>query len=234
MQPLHRAPPGQTPPMAWAALALVLVLMVPAGPPPTQLLMEPAGAQSRRAVVLSIGDGDTIRVREGDRTLTVRLACIDAPESAQSPYGVAARRYLQQRLRGGQEVMLQPKTIDRYGRIVAEVISDININLVMVEDGLAFAYRRYLAACDAKEYLEAEFRASRHRYGVWQVEGGITRPWDFRRGPGGAVIPDGTTPGGHRYRCREIGSHARAQQLLRQGHTYLDGNGDGEACEGLP
>ena len=222
--------------MAWAALALLLGLTVPLTPPLTQPLMAGASVQSQRAVVLSIGDGDTIRVREGDRAITVRLACIDAPETAQGHYGVAARRYLQQRLGIGQEVTLQPKTIDRYGRTVAEVISDININinLVMVEDGQAFAYRRYLAACDARQYLEAEFRASRHRYGVWQVEGGITRPWDFRRGPGAAVIPDGTTAGGHRYRCREIGSHARAQQLLRQGHTYLDGNGDGEACEGLP
>ena len=220
--------------MAWDLLVLLLGLVAPLTPPLTLALIQPASAQPQRAVVLSIGDGDTIRVRQGNRAFTVRLACIDAPETAQSPYGVAARRYLQQRLRIGQEVTLQPKTIDRYGRTVAEVISDININLVMVEDGQAFAYRRYLAACDAREYLEAEYRASRHRYGVWQVEGGITRPWDFRRGPGGAVIPDGTTPGGHRYRCREIGSHARAQQLLRQGHTYLDGNGDGEACEELP
>jgi len=220
--------------MAWAVLVLLLGLVAPLTPPVTLALIQPASSQPQRAVVLSIGDGDTIRVRQGNRAFTVRLACIDAPETAQSPYGVAARRYLQQRLRIGQEVTLQHKTIDRYGRTVAEVISDININLVMVEDGQAFAYRRYLAACDAREYLEAEYRASRHRYGVWQVEGGITRPWDFRRGPGGAVIPDGTTPGGHRYRCREIGSHARAQQLLRQGHTYLDGNGDGEACEGLP
>ena len=220
--------------MARAALALLLGLMVPLTLPLAPHLMAPATALSRRAVVLSIGDGDTIRVREGARALTVRLACIDAPETTQSPYGVAARRYLQQRLRIGQEVSIQPKTIDRYGRIVAEVISDININLVMVEDGLAFAYRRYLAACDAREYLEAEFRASRHRYGVWQVEGGITRPWDFRRGRGAAVITDGTTPGGHRYPCRVIGSHARAQQLLHQGYTDLDGNGDGKACEGSP
>ena len=39
--------------------------------------------------------------------------------------------------------------------------------------------------------------------------------------------------GGHRYRCREIGSYARAQELLRQGHTDLDGNGNEEACESL-
>jgi len=36
-----------------------------------------------------------------------------------------------------------------------------------------------------------------------------------------------------RLRCKEIGSYARAQELLRQGHGYLDGDGDGEACESL-
>jgi hypothetical protein len=138
-----------------------------------------------------------------------------------------------QRLPRGRQVSIQPYTTDRYGRTVAEVTSDINVNLALVEDGQAFAYRQYLGGCDAKEYLDAEYRASRHRYGVWQVEGGITRPWDFRRGRRNAVIPDGTTRGGRRYRCQEIGSYARAQELLRQGHTYLDSNGDGEACESL-
>ena len=186
-----------------------------------------------RATVLSVGDGDTLRVQAGGGSITIRLACIDAPETAQAPWGQQSRAYLMQRLPRGREVTIQPHSTDRYGRTVAEVISDINVNLVMVEDGQAFAYRRYLSGCDAKEYLDAEFRASRHRYGVWQQEGGITRPWDFRRSRTAAVIPDGTTPGGRRYRCKEIGSYARAQELLRQGHTYLDSNGDGEACESL-
>jgi len=212
-------PPVQTPAMVrWFLLGVALWASV-AWPAEVQ-------SQSVRATVLSIGDGDTIRVRQADRALTVRLACIDAPETAQSPWGQQARRYLQQRLPIG-------KTTDRYGRTVAEVISDINLNLVMVEDGQAFAYRQYLGGCNAKEYLDAEVRASRHRYGVWQVEGGITRPWDFRRSPRGRSISDGTTPGGRRYRCSEIGAYDRAQELLRQGHSYLDGNGDGEACESL-
>jgi len=219
-------PPVQTPAMVrWFLLGVTLWASV----------AWPAEVQSRsvRATVLSIGDGDTIRVRQAGRDLTVRLACIDAPETAQSPWGQQARRYLQQRLPIGREVTLEVKTTDRYGRTVAEVISDINLNLVMVEDGQAFAYRQYLGGCDAKEYLDAEVRASRHRYGVWQVEGGITRPWDFRRSPRGRSIGDGSTPGGRRYRCSEIGSYDRAQELLRQGHSYLDGNGDGEACESL-
>ena len=38
---------------------------------------------------------------------------------------------------------------------------------------------------------------------------------------------------GHRYKCKEIGSYARAQVLLKEGHTYLDKNGDGIACKSL-
>ncbi len=188
-----------------------------------------------RATVLSIGDGDTIRVQQAQQRLTIRLACIDAPEMAQAPHGVNARRYLQSRLRLGSSVTLRPQTVDRFGRTVAEVIGDVNLNLALVEDGMAFAYRPYLAQCNAKEYLDAEFRASRSRFGVWRVPGGITRPWDFRRGRTSGRAGSGTEsiPGGRRYRCSEIGSFARAQELVRQGHTYLDGNGDGVACESL-
>jgi endonuclease YncB( thermonuclease family) len=233
---------------------LLTALLLVSSPVPSAAL-----PQSSAATVVSIGDGDTIRVRQAGRLVTVRLACIDAPEMAQAPYGAQARRYLQTRLPIGSKVRLIPKTTDRYGRTVAEVIGGVNLNLALVEDGLAFAYRQYLAGCDAKQYLDAEYRASRKRYGVWQVPGGITRPWDFRRGrrttqPSGAGAAESssqkpapwatttplpatgaTTPsaGGRRYRCREIGSYALAQELLRQGHTYLDGNGDGEACESL-
>jgi endonuclease YncB( thermonuclease family) len=218
--------PVQTPAMARKFLLGVVALAALAWP-------SEVVAQGVKATVLSIGDGDTIRVRQAGKALTVRLACIDAPETAQSPYGQQARTYLQQRLPIGREVSLDIKTTDRYGRSVAEVFSESNINLALVEDGQAFAYRQYLGGCDAKAYLEAEDRASRARLGVWQVPGGITRPWDFRRGRRSAVIPDGTTPGGRRYRCSEISSYPKAQELLRQGHSYLDGNHDGEACEML-
>ncbi len=167
------------------AVALVLVPMV---------LAPACAAPGPEATVISVGDGDTIRVRMNGKPITVRLACIDAPEMAQRPYGQNARQYLQQRLPVGSTVTLDEKTTDRYGRLVAEVFKDININLVQVEDGQAFAYGQYLSSCNTKEYLGADDRASRRRYGVWQVEGGITRPWDFRRqrrgvAPGGGAMP---------------------------------------------
>ena len=37
-------------------------------------------------------------MRQAGKSLTVRLACIDAPESAQAPFGQKSRQYLQQRL----------------------------------------------------------------------------------------------------------------------------------------
>jgi endonuclease YncB( thermonuclease family) len=210
-------------------------LLLAAAMAPMEVSPAAAAGPEVRATVLSIGDGDTIRVQQGGKRITIRLACIDAPEMAQAPDGANARRYLQSRLRLGSSVTLRPQTVDRFGRTVAEVIGEVNLNLALVEDGMAFAYRWYLGQCNAKEYLDAEFRASRSRFGVWRVSGGITRPWDFRRGrsSGRSAGAAGSIPGGRRYRCSEIGSFARAQELLRQSHTYLDGNGDGVACESL-
>jgi hypothetical protein len=53
------------------------------------------------ATVLTIGDGDTLRVKQGGRTITVGLACIDAPEIARRPHAPRAREYLQLRRRPG-------------------------------------------------------------------------------------------------------------------------------------
>lgn len=39
--------------------------------------------------------------------------------------------------------------------------------------------------------------------------------------------------GEQRFTCKQIGSFARAQELLKQGHSYLDRDGDGVACESL-
>ena len=44
---------------------------------------------------------------------------------------------------------------------------------------------------------------------------------------------EGLAPGGRLYRCSEISPYAKAQELLRQGHSYLDGDGNGKACEAL-
>ena len=184
------------------------------------------------ATVVSVGDGDTIRVSEGSRRLTIRLACIDAPEASQRPWGPRSTAFLKQLTPVGSEVTLRVGTTDRYGRTVAELVNRRgNVNQLMVEAGQAFAYRRYLRQCDTQRYLQLENEAQRQGTGVWSVgPSGITRPWDYRRGRSSSSSSSGSP---RKYRCKDIGSWRQAQQLLAEGHRYLDGDGDGEACESL-
>jgi endonuclease YncB( thermonuclease family) len=196
------------------------------------LLAAPAHAAS----VLSIGDGDTITVTEGSKRIKVRLACIDAPETSQSPYGMKARKKLQGLLPIGSQVTLRTKATDRYGRSVSEVLRGaININQSLVGSGNAFVYWQYISGCDRQTYSRLENDARLKRLGIWLVPNGIQRPWDYRRSRRGGSSTSsgggGTTSG--KYRCKEIGSWNKAQVLLKQGHTYLDRDGDGEACESL-
>jgi endonuclease YncB( thermonuclease family) len=210
----------------------------------------PFAQAAMAATVLSIGDGDTISVLERGQKLKVRLACIDAPETAQSPFGVASRNQLKALLPVGSTVSLRVQAVDRYGRSVAEVIGNKGmVNLAMVQSGQAFVYRQYLGRCDRGAYLAAERQAQAKRLGVWAVPGGMTRPWDFRHGGAGhrsagalpaaassiapVSRPQAAQPSGANFTCKQIGSFARAQELLRQGHSYLDRNGDGVACESL-
>ena len=131
------------------------------------------------AVVLSIGDGDTMRVIDpAGQRVTVRLACIDAPEARQ-PGGAEARAFLAVLAPVGSAVTVRPHSADRYRRLVAEVGE---VNSAMVAGGQAFAYRRYLTRCDRRAYLAAEAAAQRERLGVWATPGGGVRPWDWRRG----------------------------------------------------
>ena len=189
---------------------------------------------AQASTVLSIGDGDTISVTEKNQRIKVRLACIDAPETSQTPYGMEARKALQGLLPIGSEVTLKIKATDRYGRSVAEVLKGrTNINQSLLGSGNAFVYWQYISGCDRQTYSRLENNARLRKFGVWAVPDGIQRPWDYRRSRKAVNASTTNESNSGRYRCKEIGSWSRAQDLLKQGHTYLDRDGDGEACESL-
>ena len=131
--------------------------------------------------LLSVGDGDTIRIK--DRTgakVTIRLACIDAPETSQGSSGKWSTKTLKGMLQG-KSISLKPKVKDRYGRLVAEIyVGSSNINLQMVQEGAAFSYRKYLKQCDLDAYLNAESLAKREKHGVWGPYK-TQLPWQYRR-----------------------------------------------------
>ena len=84
-----------------------------------------------------------LRLREGSRTVNVRLACIDAPESSQAPFGSQARQQLQALAPVGSSVELRIQATDRYGRSVAEIArGGRNLNQALVASGVAFGTGR--------------------------------------------------------------------------------------------
>jgi micrococcal nuclease len=147
-------------------------------PAPRRPAAAPAAGQVE---LVSVGNGDTIRVKgRNGQPVTVRLACIDAPETAQGVFGAQATATLRQ-LVAAAPLELRPQTTDRYGRTVAEVIAGgQNVNLEMVPAGAAFVYRQYLRDCDGAAYEAAEQQAQQYRQGVWRWNQQPERPWNFR------------------------------------------------------
>lgn len=146
------------------------------------LLLVLVPIQGLAATVPSIGDGDTITVIDRCELLHVGFACIDAPETAQIPFGGASRRTLQDPAPLGIEVTLRIKSVDRYGRTVAEVShGQSNLGRAMVAAGQAFVYGSYADGCDREAYARLENDARRRRLGIWSEPGGLQRPWSFRK-----------------------------------------------------
>ena len=112
-----------------------------------------ATAQSRTtAEVVSTGDGDTLTVKDDGEQFTVRLSCIDAPESTQRG-GQASADRLKQLLPQGTNVELRTMEEDRYGRTIAEAYKNgASVNLQLVQEGQAVVYDKYLDACESRQH----------------------------------------------------------------------------------
>lgn len=120
------------------------------------------------AKVVKVNDGDSIEVQLDSGPARVRLSAVDTPEYDQ-PYGDKSSAALKALLPLGSPVELEVVTQDSFRRLVAVVwkidgTERTNVNEVMLREGHAWAYRRYMREarfCD----LEAEARDNRR--GLW-------------------------------------------------------------------
>ncbi|MFB2836580.1 thermonuclease family protein [Floridanema evergladense] len=171
-------------------LLIPALLILALQPLPTLAQFQP-NQQNALFTIVSVGDGDTIRVKQNNQTITVRLGCIDAPELAQKPWGERSKYRLGQFLPAGQSVRLRKIDTDRYGRTVAEVFKDDrSINLQMVREGYAVIYPEYFGGCAAtrNQYLQAEAGAKQNRLALWSQPNPVM-PWAFRRQPNRPTTP---------------------------------------------
>lgn len=126
--------------------------------------------------VVSISDGDTIKVLKDGKQVRIRLAAIDCPEKGQ-PYGQKAKQFTSAMV-AGKIVKVWETDIDRYGRIVGFVfIGDKNLNKELLSAGLAWHYKKY-SRDPALAKLEFEARSAKR--GLW-AEPDPVAPWEWRR-----------------------------------------------------
>jgi len=126
--------------------------------------------------VVSVTDGDTIKVLKDGKQVKIRLASIDCPEKGQ-PYGNAAKKFTAD-LVAGKVVKIWPTDTDRYGRTVAFVfVGDTDVNKELLKAGLAWHYKKYSRD---PELAMLEFEARSKKVGLWKEPDPVP-PWKWRR-----------------------------------------------------
>ena len=147
--------------------------------------------QHLRVTKIKVGkvqDGDTIVSDAGER---IRFFGIDAPETfpVAQAYGEEAKK------RVLQLITDQNKTVhllavnggsntDKYRRSIRVVFvdKDVDVNLLLLKEGLAWAYRRYLKGTEFEEsYIAAEEEAKREGRGLWGAKETPINPELFRQ-----------------------------------------------------
>lgn len=127
--------------------------------------------------VVSVVDGDTIKVNMNGTTETLRLIGIDTPESVHPTkpvecFGIEASNRAKELL-NGKRVKLEADPSqgerDKYGRLLFYVIMEdgTNFNKKMISDGYAYEYTYNTPYKYQAEFKQAQINAETNKRGLW-------------------------------------------------------------------
>lgn len=175
--PTSRARPAPPPRRVTAALVAAALVGVVAGLPGCSLIGGGDPGPPGTGVVVEVTDGDTVVLRLGRRTESVRLLGIDTPETVKpgAPvdcYGPEASARTKALLPAGTTVRVtrDVEARDRFDRLLAYVVrarDGLFVNLSLVEHG--YARTLSIAPNDAHraELAAASARARAAGRGLW-------------------------------------------------------------------
>lgn len=114
--------------------------------------------------VVAVADGDTITCLSSyNQQLRIRLHQIDAPEYGQD-FGTRSKQHLSQMV-FDKTVQVQIVGKDQYNRWLGTIYhNNQNINKLMVNDGMAWAYKKYVIDDD---FIKLEKQARSAKRGLW-------------------------------------------------------------------
>ncbi len=129
--------------------------------------------------VTKVLDGDTIKVKVKDKTITVRMLGIDTPETVDPRkevqcYGKEASDATKGMLSNNSvSLHLNPKreVLDKYGRYLAYVYLEDGtfVNEYLIENGYAKEYTYGKAYSLQSEFRNAEIKARNSNLGLWDA-----------------------------------------------------------------
>jgi len=209
----------------------------------TPVSLQPTGP-TEVAIVLSITDGDTIRVDRGNGSEPVRLIGIDAPEPKE-PGGREATARNAELLTIGAEVVLETDVsdTDRFDRLLRYVWLHEGstwtlVNLELLKDGVAEAVGYPPDVMYQQTFVSAQAVAKSQKVGVWGFLGGpaaTPKPTRKAGGGGGSSCHDAYRP------CLPITGDLDCADVRAMGLApvrvvgpddyYLDSDNDGLGCE---
>jgi len=145
-----------------------------------------SGQYTLSGKIVQVSDGDTVNILVNQQTHRIRLASIDAPETAHGsnrpgqPYGEASRKLLADYV-AGKTLTLICFEKDQYGRDVCDIpVGDTTANRLQVQHGMAWANQqgqgKYLRD---QKLVELEKKAKQAKLGLW-VEPHAVAPWVWR------------------------------------------------------
>ncbi|WP_415635363.1 thermonuclease family protein [Paraphotobacterium marinum] len=133
-------------------------------------------------------DGDSLSVKYKGRTIKTRSSCIDTPEKARygtyedKQHGKIASQFVSDLIGQFKYLQLDLSGQDRYKRFITTVYGikgnqKYNINLITVQEGYAYVYKKY---CKDKDYYRAFEQAKVNKKGLFALN--MREPSKVRRG----------------------------------------------------
>ena len=179
--------------MAYLSCLCLLFTTSPVSAQPAKAA--PAPINTLEGLVVGVTEGDRITVNSFGTEIHVRLYGLAAPQTAKidkftgwykagQPYAEDAFRALSIKvLHQKVKVEIRQSVLfknDPKPLAVAIVYLDgRNINLEMLSDGWAWAFKRFIEKGDLAHYLAVEKQARSKKHGLW-LQDNPQPPWDFK------------------------------------------------------
>ncbi len=143
------------------------------------ILLFAVSAQAKTVTVVSVVDGDTLKVIDESGLTTIRLYGVDSPEKKQA-FGLAAKDFVEM-MTAGKVVDASPVGTDIYKRTIAVVMLGTQcLQEQLILAGYAWVYPQYCRKSFCEAWSKLQGISAGNRVGLWAGPAPV-QPWEWRK-----------------------------------------------------